>query len=35
MIDPVVDAKSHQKALARIQSLWEAEPGSAADLATA
>lgn len=28
MIHPVVDAESHAKALARIQALWSAAPGS-------
>ena len=28
MITPVSDAKSHEKALARIQALWDAPPGS-------
>ncbi len=29
MITPVTDAKSHAKALTRIQALWDAAPGSA------
>lgn len=29
MIHPIIDEKSHAKALARIESLWEALPGSA------
>lgn len=29
MINPVVDAKSHQHALARIQALWDSPAGSA------
>lgn len=28
MIEPVVDASSHQKALRRIEKLWDAKPGS-------
>jgi HTH-type transcriptional regulator / antitoxin HigA len=28
MIAPITDSKSHTKALARIQSLWNAAPGS-------
>lgn len=28
MIEPVVDANSHQKALRRIEKLWGAKPGS-------
>ena len=28
MIQPVVDAASHQKALRRIEELWDAKPGS-------
>ena len=28
MIQPVVDAASHQKALRRIEKLWDAKPGS-------
>lgn len=29
MIIPVTDSKSHAKALARIETLWDASPGSA------
>src|SRR5262245_32770021 len=28
MIEPVVDATSHQRALRRIEKLWDAKPGS-------
>ena len=28
MIEPVVDSSSHQKALRRIERLWDAKPGS-------
>jgi HTH-type transcriptional regulator/antitoxin HigA len=28
MIEPVVDGESHQKALRRIEELWDAKPGS-------
>ena len=28
MIEPIVDASSHQKALRRIEELWDAKPGS-------
>lgn len=28
MIEPVVDSTSHQKALRRIEKLWDAKPGS-------
>jgi HTH-type transcriptional regulator/antitoxin HigA len=28
MIEPVVDRASHQKALSRIEELWDAKPGS-------
>lgn len=28
MIEPVVDSRSHQKALRRIEQLWDAKPGS-------
>ena len=28
MIEPVVDSLSHQKALRRIEKLWDAKPGS-------
>jgi HTH-type transcriptional regulator/antitoxin HigA len=28
MIEPVVDSASHQKALRRIEKLWDAKPGS-------
>jgi len=28
MITPITDSKSHARALARIQSLWDATPGS-------
>jgi antitoxin component HigA of HigAB toxin-antitoxin module len=28
MIQPVVDAASHQKALRRFEELWDAKPGS-------
>src|SRR5215831_13524142 len=28
MIEPIVDSRSHEKALRRIEQLWEARPGS-------
>jgi HTH-type transcriptional regulator/antitoxin HigA len=28
MIEPVADAAAHQKALRRIEKLWDAKPGS-------
>jgi HTH-type transcriptional regulator / antitoxin HigA len=28
MIEPVVDSSSHQKALRRVEKLWDAKPGS-------
>src|SRR5688500_7785437 len=28
MIEPIVDGPSHQKALRRIEELWDAKPGS-------
>ena len=31
MIEPIVDEESHRRALQRIESLWDAEPGSPAE----
>jgi HTH-type transcriptional regulator / antitoxin HigA len=28
MIEPIIDKKSHERALRRIEELWSAEPGT-------